>query len=261
MFGDIPFGGGFLGVSNSTSLSAFIDNAWNSNGGTWSDGNAHYYSTTEATSRDIALYAAYESWANANATMYAECPTCPKTSQYQAYIDAKQMFYYEDGVVINTPGFSQSSGTEAIIDYANDYNNRVLNVAGAIYGLYDQALNQNPQIRIATANKLSSFFGGSAGVHNQALKQLGGVISKGGNIGGGVSLGISLGNAAYQTYQGKDNTAMWVDTAISTTLFLGSVIPNPLQPLFIGGSLLYGGTRLGAGDQIDNVINTNLGYR
>jgi hypothetical protein len=112
--GDIPFGGGFFGVSNSTSLSSFIENAWNGNGGSWSDGNARYYSASEAASQDMALTASFERWANSNATAYAICPTCPGGDKYKAYIDASQTFYYEDGVVTNTPGFSQSQGDDEV---------------------------------------------------------------------------------------------------------------------------------------------------
>jgi len=140
------------------------------------------------------------------------------------------------------------------IEFANDYNSLVLNTAGLLYGTVDLAINHNHQGCIKISNKLSSFFGGSAGIHNRALKQLSGNIAKVGTFTGGLALSATVVNLGYQTYYNNSTPALWIDAVISTTLFVGSVVPNPFQPLFIGGSILYGGARLGFGNQIDNKI-------
>ncbi len=90
--GDATIG---AGGGESMSLGDFLKTGGRDNGGTWSGGNAHFYTPEEASARDITLNAQFDAWTKANATMYAKCPTCPGGDKYKAFIEDDKNWFYD----------------------------------------------------------------------------------------------------------------------------------------------------------------------
>jgi RHS repeat-associated protein len=83
-----------------------------------------------------------------------------------------------------------------------------------------------------------------------------------GRVLGGAGVALSVYSLYDESQNGTLNTSDWIDAGVTAGLFVGGFIAGTVgAPILLGIGVAYGVTRLVAGDEIDEWIDDNIGYR